>query len=133
MCLTPMKKEIGNLINSKNRDIMPKSKKAMSAEQAEAAIEEALTRLERAILNSETQGHESTSEQATYIEQLEIENKQMAREHDEMKKHCIGLKNGYEALEEKCRRLENANESAEKELTNTLHDLDQIIAQKSLH
>lgn len=111
---------------------MAKSKEAMSADEAEATIEEALTRLERAILNSE-KGHASSGEQAVYIEQLEAENKKMTREHDEMKKHCIGLKNGYEALEEKYRRLENANESAEKELTGTLHDLDQIIARKSLH
>jgi len=112
---------------------MPKSEKSLNAQQADAAIEEALTRLERAVLNSETQGQANTSEQAIYIEQLETKNKQLARDHDEMKKHCIALKNGYEALEEKCRRLEIANDSAEKELSATLRDLDQIIAQKSLH
>ncbi len=101
-----------------------------SAEQTDAAVEEALIRLERAVLNRNAKG---AGEQAVYIEQLETENKQMTRDLAEMKKHCIALKNGYELLEKKCVRLENANDSAEKELAATLHDLDQLIAQKSLH
>ncbi|MBL4895138.1 MAG: hypothetical protein JKY59_09800 [Emcibacter sp.] len=105
----------------------------MNMEQADAALEEALTRLERAVLNSEKQEQVSTSEQAIYIEQLEAKNIQLSRDQEEMKRHCIALKKSYEALEAKCKRLENANDSAEKELTATLHDLDQIIAQKSLH
>ncbi len=109
---------------------MSKKTTTTSAEQTEAAVEEALTRLERAVLNRNLKG---AGEQAVYIEQLETENKQMTRDLAEMKKHCIALKNGYELLEKKCARLENANDSAEKELTATLHDLDQLIAQKSLH
>lgn len=105
----------------------------MSAEQAGAAMDEALTRLERAVLSRERQGQASSGEQAVYIERLEVENKQMARDLAEMKKNCIALKNGYEVLEEKYARLENANDLAEKELVATLHDLDQIIARKSLH
>ncbi len=112
---------------------MSKSKMMMSAEQASAAMEEALTRLERAVLSREKQGQASSGEQAVYIERLETENKQMARDLSEMKKNCIALKNGYELLEEKCSKLANANDSADKELVATLHDLDQIIARKSLH
>ncbi|MBL4800999.1 MAG: hypothetical protein JKY45_03835 [Emcibacter sp.] len=112
---------------------MANTQKVMNADQAEAALEEALTRLERAVLNNETQEQAGMSEQALYIEQLEAKNQQLSRDQEKMKKHCIALKNSYEALEVKCRRLENANDSAEKELTATLKDLDQIIAQKSLH
>lgn len=105
----------------------------MNAEQAGAAVDEALTRLERAVLSRDRQGQASSDEQAVYIERLETENRQLARDFAEMKKNCIALKNGYEVLEEKCKRLKNANDSADKELVATLHDLDQIIAQKSLH
>ncbi|PCI32030.1 MAG: hypothetical protein COB54_08260 [Alphaproteobacteria bacterium] len=112
---------------------MSKRKDIMSAEQAGSAVDEALTRLERAVFSRKNQGQASSSEQAVYIEQLEIENKKLARELTQMKKNCIALKNGYEAMEEKCTRLEKANDSAEKELVSTLHDLDQIIARKSLH
>lgn len=96
-------------------------------------MDEALTRLERAMLDNVGQEKASTGEQASYIEALETRNKQLARDNEEMKKHCIALKDGYEALEEKCRQLEQVNDSAEKELTATLHDLDQIIARNSLH
>ena len=112
---------------------MSKRNNIMSADHAEIAIDEALTRLERALSKGAKQGKASTSEQAVYIEQLEIENKKLAREHAQMKKNCIALKNGYETLEKKCKKLENANDSAEKELVSTLNDLDQVIARKSLH
>ncbi len=112
---------------------MSKDTTTTGAEQTEAAVEEALTRLERAVLDRNLKGTASSGEQAVYIEQLETENKQMTRDLAEMKKHCIALKNGYEMLEKKYARLENANDSAEKELAATLHDLDQLIAQKSLH
>ena len=129
----PWAKEICHFINSKSRNNMVDQIEEMNMEQADAALEEALTRLERAVLNSEKQEQVSTSEQAIYIEQLEAKNIQLSRDQEEMKRHCIALKKSYEALEAKCKRLENANDSAEKELTATLHDLDQIIAQKSLH
>jgi len=109
------------------------SEKKMSAGQAHDAVEEALTRLERAVLDHERQGMTSSSEQGAYIEQLETENKKMSRDLAEMKKHCLALKGGYEILENKYMRLEDINDSAEKELAATLHDLDQLIAQKSLH
>lgn len=112
---------------------MPRDKKALSAEEVNAAVEEALTRLERAILSRQQKGGTSRGEQIVYIEQLESEKKQLAVSLEEMKKHCIALKNSYDALEEKCRRLENANDSASKELAATLDDLDNLIAQKSLH
>ncbi|PCI45541.1 MAG: hypothetical protein COB49_09925 [Alphaproteobacteria bacterium] len=108
-------------------------KNTMSGQQAGSAVDEALTRLERVLLSRTGQGQASSGEQAVYIERLEEENRQMARNLAEMKKSCIALKNGYELLEEKCAKLENANVSAEKELVATLHDLDQIIARKSLH
>ncbi|PCJ31584.1 MAG: hypothetical protein COA93_10775 [Alphaproteobacteria bacterium] len=112
---------------------MRDSKKIMSAEQARAAMEEALTRLERTLLSRAAQGVTTSGEQAVYIERLESENKQMSRDLAEMKKHCVALKNGYESLEKKCQNLADANDSAEKELAITLRDLDQLIAQKSLH
>jgi len=112
---------------------MSNVKKTMTVEEANAAIEEALTRLERAVLDRGQRRGAGSGEQGVYIEQLETENRQMARDMDEMKKHCIALKKGYEALEEKCARLANANDSAERELAATLRDLDKLIAQKSLH
>lgn len=112
---------------------MSKSKKILNVGKMEEAVNEALIRLERAVLSHESRGQVSSGEQAVYIERLETENKQMARDFSEMKKSCIALKNGYELLEEKYAKLENANDSAGKELVATLHDLDQIIARKSLH
>lgn len=98
---------------------MTKKDKLLLADQAEAKMEEALMRLERAVLNRESQEITSSGEQAGYIEQLETENKQMARDMVLMK--------------EKYRRLEKITDSAERELLATLNDLDQMIAQKSLH
>lgn len=112
---------------------MSKDKKIPSAEETNAAVEEALMRLERAILNRQQKGGASRGEQIVYIEQLESEKKQLAIDLEDMKRHCIALKNSYDTLEEKCRRLENINDSASKELAATLDDLDNLIAQKSLH
>lgn len=112
---------------------MPKKEKTISSEQAGAVVDEALTRLERAVLSRKKDGQTNNGEQSAYVEQLETENKQLTRDFAEMKKNCIALKNGYEILEEKCKKLEQANDSAEKELVLSLHDLDQLIAQKSLH
>lgn len=105
----------------------------MTPDEANAAVDEVLTRLERAVLDRERKSGAGISEQVLYIEQLEAANKKQSRDLEEMKKHCIALKNGYEILEGKCKRLENANDSAERELAATLRDLDQLIAQKSLH
>ena len=112
---------------------MSVDKKKMTVDEVNSTLEEALIRLERAVLSKPVQDTSDATERAIYIEQLEQENKKLTRSLDEMKKHCIALKNGYEMLEDKCARLEKANDSAERELANTLQDLDQIIAQKSLH
>lgn len=100
---------------------------------ANEAIEDALLRLERALLTRRQMAGVSSGEQASYIAELEGQNKKLARDLEEMKKHCVTLKKGYELLEGKYRRLEEANDSAEKELATTLQDLDALIAQKSLH
>ena len=112
---------------------MADNNKTMSADKANAAIEEALTRLERTLLSRKSGGKASNGEQAVYIEQLETKNKQMARDLEDITKHCIALKSSQTALEKKCQLLENINDSAEKELAATMQDLDQLIAQKSLH
>ena len=105
----------------------------MTAEEMTAHAEELLTRLERALLSREGQEKASVSEQILYIQQLEEKNKQLTRDQDEMKKHCIALKSSYEALEKKYASLENITAAAEKNISDTLSDLDKIIAQKSLH
>ena len=112
---------------------MSNDKEKTGIEATEAAMDGALTRLERAVLNRKSKGKSDVTEQAIYIEQLESKNKQMSRDLADMKKHCLALKSSYELLENKCQKLEYANDSAEKELANTLRDLDHMIAQKSLH
>ncbi|PHZ85707.1 hypothetical protein [Paremcibacter congregatus] len=109
----------------------PETKTDVSAIRQE--IEDAILRLERALLSRSEKTGVSSDEQAGYIAELEEQNKKLMRELDETKKHCITLKKGYELLEAKYRRLEEANDSAEKELATTLQDLDALIAQKSLH
>lgn len=112
---------------------MPIDNKTVDPQQMSVAIEAALIRLERAVLDRRPQNIALSGEQASYIDQLEGENRQMARDIAEMKKHCLALKGGYEILAEKYQQLEDINNSAEKELASTLRDLDQLIAQKSLH
>ncbi|MCF8474776.1 MAG: hypothetical protein K9G26_08775 [Emcibacter sp.] len=112
---------------------MPQNDNSLTAQNANAAVEEALIRLERAILDQKKKTEPISAEQASYMEELENKNKQLSRDAEEMKKHCIALKTGYEALEKKYKKLEKINESAEKALETTIHDIDQIIAQKSLH
>jgi len=110
---------------------MPKPNETamISAEQAYAEAEEALTRLERALLSRKQPAGESDIKTA----QLEMKNQQMSRDLEEMKKHCIALTTGYDMLKEKNRQLENAHEAAADDLSTTLRDLDKLIAQNSLH
>lgn len=112
---------------------MKNNSRIITVDQTEARMEEALMRLERAVLNRGTRAQADTGEQAIYIEQLESENIQMARDLANIKENCAALKTGYEELEGKYTRLAKINDSAERELLATLHDLDQLIAQKSLH
>jgi len=116
---------------SKNREIP--DQKIQNGDQIAATMDEALTRLERAVLGRQAPDAPPSGEQAGYIAQLESENRQMARDVADMKKHCLALKGSYEILAEKYQRLESINESAEKNLAATLQDIDQLIARQSLH
>jgi len=116
---------------AKNRKIP--DQKIQNREQITATMDEALTRLERAILGRQVRDAVPSGEQADYIARLESENRQMARDVADMKKHCLALKASYELLAEKYQRLEDINQSAEKDLAATLQDIDQLIARQSLH
>lgn len=112
---------------------MSKNQETPDGKQIAATMDEALTRLERAVLDRQKRDAAPSGEQAGYIAQLESENRQMARDVADMKKHCIALKTSYEILAEKCQRLEDINQVAEKDLASTLQDIDQLIARQSLH
>jgi len=116
---------------SKNQKIP--DQKIQNRDQIAATMDEALTRLERAVLDRQAQDAAPPGEQADYISRLESENRQMARDVADMKKHCLALKGSYEILVEKYQLLESINESAEKDLAATLQDIDQLIARQSLH
>lgn len=109
------------------------SKTNISADKANDALEEALTRLERALLNRENKGQMDVGEQAVYIEQLETDNKKKFRDLETLTKKYADLKDRNAVLEKKCQLLEKTNDSAEKELAIMLKDLDLLISQKNLH
>lgn len=105
----------------------------VSAEEEIASLEEALTRLERSVLDKQRKIKAGSDEQMDYIEQLEKENRQLNRQVEKLNQDCLTLKKGYKAQENKTRKLEKLNDSVGKELTATIMDLDRIIAQESVH
>jgi len=90
------------------------------------ALDEVLARLERAILSKQAKFKSGFSEQADFINQLEKENRTLSRELDV-------ARDNVEKLEDRLERLENAGESAEKEIGMMVKQLDSLISEQNTH
>lgn len=105
---------------------MPTKSKRLSAEKTVMALEEVLTRLERAILDKQAKFKTGSGEQADFINQLEKENRALSRELDVARINV-------EKLEDRLERLEKVGESAQSEIGAMINHLDTIISQQSSH
>ncbi len=105
---------------------MPIKSKRLSADKTVMALDEVLTRLERAILDKQAKFKSGSGEQADFIHQLEKENRALSRELDVARINV-------EKLEERLERLEKAGESAETEIGLMVNQLDTLISQQSSH
>jgi len=103
----------------------PKTKR-LSANKTIMALDEVLARLERAILSKQAKFKSGFSEQADFINQLEKENRTLSRELDV-------ARDNVEKLEDRLERLENAGESAEKEIGMMVKQLDSLISEQNTH
>jgi predicted nuclease with TOPRIM domain len=103
----------------------PKTKR-LSADKTIMALEEVLTRLERAILTKQTNFKTGSGEQADFISQLEKENRALSRELDV-------ARDNVEKLEERIEVLENAGDSAQKEIGVMIKQLDGLISEQNTH
>lgn len=101
----------------------PKTKR-LSADKTVMALEEVLTRLERAILTKQAKLKSGSSEQADFIHQLEKENRALSRE-------LVVARENVEKLEDRVEKLENAGDSAEKDIGLMIKHLDALISQQN--
>ena len=97
----------------------------LSAEKTVMALEEVLTRLERAILSKQTKFKTGSGEQADFINQLEKENRALSRELEV-------ARDNVEKLEERLEMLENAGDSAQKDIGQMVRQLDILISQQNI-
>ena len=105
---------------------MSSKTKRLSADKTVMALEEVLARLERAILTKQAKLKTGSSEQADFIHQLEKENRALARELEV-------ARDNVEKLEERIEHLEEAGDSAEKDIGMMVQQLDALIAQQNTH
>lgn len=103
----------------------PKTER-LTADKTIKALDEVLTRLERAILTKQTKIKSGSSEQADFIHQLEKENRALLRELEV-------ARDNVEKLEERLETLEKASESAEKEIGLMVRHLDTLIEEQKAH
>jgi predicted RNase H-like nuclease (RuvC/YqgF family) len=103
----------------------PKTKR-LAAEKTIMALDEVLTRLERAILEKQAKFKAGSSEQADFINQLEKENRALSRELDV-------ARNNVEKLEDRLESFEKAGDSATKEIGLMVKQLDTLISQQTSH
>ena len=97
----------------------------LPAEKTVMALEEVLTRLERAILSKQTKFKTGSGEQADFINQLEKENRALSRELEV-------ARDNVEKLEERVEKLENAGDSAQKDIGLMVRQLDSLISQQNI-
>lgn len=105
---------------------MVQKEKRLSAEKTAMALDEVMTRLEKAILSTGVKSKSGSSEQADFIHQLEKENRALSRELDV-------ARDNVEKLEERVETLENAGDSAEKDIGQMIKQLDSLIADQARH
>ncbi len=106
--------------------VMPPKSNRISADKTIMALDEVLTRLERAVLSKQTKNKAGSSEQADFIHQLEKENRALSRELDV-------ARNNVEKLEERLEKLEKAGESAENEIGTMIDQLNALISEQKIH
>lgn len=104
---------------------MVEKEKRLSADKTVMALEEVLARLERAILSKQAKNKSGSSEQADFINQLEKENRALSRELEV-------ARNNVEKLEERLETVEEAGDSAEKEIGLMIRQLDSLIAEQNV-
>lgn len=105
---------------------MSENDQRLSAEKTVMALEEVLGRLEKAIASKQARSQSGSSEQADFIHQLEKENRALSRELDV-------ARTNVEKLEERIESLEQAGDSAQKEMGLMIKQLDVLIAEQNTH
>ncbi|MFC7048604.1 hypothetical protein [Emcibacter nanhaiensis] len=109
---------------------MPFKEDNSNADKLRIELDEALTRLERAALDVRAKGKrdggESGAEAEDRMNRLEAENRQL---RDAVTK----LKQQYEILEMEHQELQERAESADRELDDTLRQLDRLIEAETIH
>ena len=105
---------------------MSENDQRLSAEKTIRALEEVLGRLEKAVASKQAISQSGSSEQAVFIHQLEKENRALSRELEV-------ARNNVEKLEERIEVLEQAGDSAQKEMGLMIKQLDVLIAEQSTH
>ena len=109
---------------------MPFKEDNSNADRLRNELDEALTRLERAALDvrakSKREGGDAGGAEEDRLSRLEAENRQL---RDAVSK----LKQQYEILEMEHQELQERAESADRELDDTLRQLDRLIEAETIH
>ncbi|MBT5766768.1 hypothetical protein [Pseudemcibacter sp.] len=98
----------------------------LTADKTVMALEEVLGRLEKAIVSKQARSQSGSSEQADFIHQLEKENRALSRELEV-------ARTNVEKLEERIETLEQAGDSAQKEMGLMIKQLDVLISEQNTH
>ena len=107
-------------------DEMSDNDQRLTAEKTVMALEEVLGRLEKAIVSKQARSQSGSSEQADFIHQLEKENRALSRELEV-------ARTNVEKLEERIETLEQAGDSAQKEMGLMIKQLDVLISEQNTH
>ena len=105
---------------------MVQNDKRLTAEKTVMALEEVLGRFEKAFASKQVRSQSGSSEQADFIHQLEKENRALTRELDVARANV-------EKLEERIEALEQAGDSAQKEMGLMIKQLDVLITEQNAH
>jgi len=98
----------------------------LTADKTVMALEEVLGRLGKAIASKQARSQSGSSEQADFIHQLEKENRALSRELEV-------ARTNVEKLEERIETLEQAGDSAQKEMGLMIKQLDVLISEQNTH
>lgn len=109
---------------------MPFKEDQSNAEKLKTELDEALTRLERAALDvrarSRRESGEAGGADEGRVARLEAENRQL-------REAVTKLKQQYEILEMEHQELQERAESADRELDETLRQIDRLIEAETIH
>lgn len=105
---------------------MSQNEKRLSAEKTVMVLDEVLGKLEKSITSKAIKAQAGSGEQADFIHQLEKESRALARELEVARANV-------EKLEERVEVLETAGDSAEKEISVMIKQLDGLISEQPTH